>query len=370
MKTQWKKNIVKTFIYIVLFITIFLFYMTGRINTNKSSDHTQNIPFTKQNNLLENSFEETVNKEPSVPLNLSIPISEQYTTNIGDPSNLYYIDDEHILWGCGRNEYGQLGLGSQDDDFHEDMVKIADHVIHVDYSKRGFVIFLTEDHRLYGLGCDATGALRQLDDFSQEQYINSYNYGVTTPVLLLEDVVYAKCGRDDVAALKTDGSVWIWGTIWYQSDRFNFQKVPTKILDNAVLITGGFFNHAALLADGTVWVWGYNYTGNCGIADVPLISVPLKAAEDVVMVWTGTLKKNTDCFDITEFQGIYQRSLENTIIEKADGSYWICGVNVGNTEKIIPVYYEVVEYPVICTDQFTQIDDLSEVKTNSIGSFY
>lgn len=52
----------------------------------------------------------------------------------------------------GSNRYGQLGQGTQDYDAHEDMVKIAENVVHVDYSLSGFTIFLTEDHKLYGMG--------------------------------------------------------------------------------------------------------------------------------------------------------------------------------------------------------------------------
>lgn len=86
-------------------------------------------------------------------------IKAHYTTNIGDPSNLYQIDENGTLWGCGYNNYGQLGQGTQDDDFHEEMVKIAENVVHVDYSQSGFVIWLTEDKELYGCGMAAAGAL-------------------------------------------------------------------------------------------------------------------------------------------------------------------------------------------------------------------
>jgi alpha-tubulin suppressor-like RCC1 family protein len=64
------------------------------------------------------------------------------------------------LWGCGNNEYGQLGQGTRDDDFHEELVKIAEDVIHVDDSYNGsFAIFLAEDLKLYGMGNGAGGAL-------------------------------------------------------------------------------------------------------------------------------------------------------------------------------------------------------------------
>lgn len=45
-------------------------------------------------------------------------------------------------------------------------------------------------------------------------------------------------------------------------------------------------HHAALLQDGTVWTWGYNNEGNCGVADLKVISEPTMVAEDVVIVLT------------------------------------------------------------------------------------
>ena len=70
----------------------------------------------------------------------------------------------------------------------------------------------------------------------------------------MEDVTYAVCGRDDVVALKEDGTVWTWGTVYinggYQSSDVYFIEKPKQILKNAVVITGGWFHHAALLLDG------------------------------------------------------------------------------------------------------------------------
>ena len=125
----------------------------------------------------------------NIPEDLVLNIRDFYTTNIGDPSNLYYIDENKVLWGCGRNNYGQLGQGTQDYDFHKEMVKIAENVIHVDYSQSGFTVYLTEDHRLYGMGNAGCGALQQYEQFDDTQWMlnGGYdNYAVTTPCLLME----------------------------------------------------------------------------------------------------------------------------------------------------------------------------------------
>ena len=249
--------------------------------------------------------EENASEAASGEFSVSIDVRDHYTTNIGDPSNLYRIDENGVLWGCGNNNYGQLGQGTQNVEFHSEMVKIAENVVHVDDSQSGFVIWLTEDGELYGCGMAATGALRGREAFSEMMLANSKEFVFTEPVLLFTDVIYACCGRYDVACLTSDGSVWIWGLVWYESGGYDFRKEPEKVLENAVWITGGFFNHAALLKDGTVWTWGYNYSGNCGVEGPELISEPLKAADGVEMVWTGRMEENVDCDSIEEFNGEY-----------------------------------------------------------------
>ena len=318
----------------------------------------------------------TVAENPGISdqISISLDITELYQTSVGDPSNLYYIDKSNVLWGSGRNEYGQLGQGTQDYEFHSEMVQIAENVIDVDYSQKGFVIFLSEDHKLYGVGNAGCGTLQQYEAFDWTRYVNGENYYVSEPYLLMENVKYARCGRDDIVCLTEDGAVWVWGTIYCMGDyllqNVYFVEKPKKVLENAALVTGGWFNHAALLQDGTVWTWGYNSAGNCGVAGLPVISEPAMVAEDVVMVWTdlavsgymqpdaedaamawtGDLKYNTEYNNIAGFDDIYPRFLNNTVIRKADGSYWVCGENVGTKEKV--VHGAEGDYSIRCTYEF------------------
>ncbi|MBR1931953.1 MAG: hypothetical protein IJ833_10895 [Lachnospiraceae bacterium] len=315
---------------------------------------TENTWLSDTDNLID---EITSAEGSALPAQLTVSpdITEYYHTHVGNPSNFYFIDENNVLWGSGENNYGQLGQGTQDYEFYNDEVKIAEHVIDVDYSQKGFIIFLTEDHKLYGVGNAGCGALQQYDTFDFTRYVNAEHYYISEPYLLMENVTYARCGRDDVACLTEDGAVWIWGTIWnqgnYLSNNVYFIEKPKKVLENAVLVTGGWFHHAALLRDGTVWTWGYNGAGNCGVADLAVVSEPTMVAEETVMVWTdlaldnypepdakniasawtGNLKYHTEYDNIAEFGGIYPKLLDNTVIRKADGSYWVCGENVGES---------------------------------------
>ena len=63
-----------------------------------------------------------------------------------------------------------------------------------------------------------------------------------------------------------------------------------------------------------------------------------------------------ECRTIAEFGGEYERLMENTVIRRTDGSFWICGANVGDEEKVLPVYYEATDFPLVCTSEFLPFD--------------
>lgn len=119
-------------------------------------------------------------------------IEDYYMKSCGDQFNLYTIDEDGVLWGSGHNEYAQIGLGYADEEFHEEKSKIAEHVVHVDYSQKDFVVYLTEEGKLYGLGNDSTYMLLQHTEMPVEDLAYPTKRYVTSPALLLEDVSYCK----------------------------------------------------------------------------------------------------------------------------------------------------------------------------------
>ena len=314
------KVILSICIVIIGFLVVFTALHYKKSISNKEESNPE-ITVTESSQ----NAEKSDMSDMSEPLEITINLTEHYITHVGDPGNFYYIDDNYVLWGSGGNEYGQLGQGIQDYEFHSEGLKIAESVIHVDYSQKGFVIFLTNDHKLYGVGNAGSGALGQYEEFDWTRYTNGENYAETTPILLMEDVAYANCGRDDIVCLKNDG---------------------------------------------TVWTWGYNNAGNCGVADFSVVRKPTMVAKEVTMVWTnlaidnypqpekeqfemawtGDIKYDTEYESIIEFEDVYPYYLNNTVIQKVDGSYWVCGEKVGTEEKI--VHGAEGDYSIICTHEF------------------
>lgn len=198
-------------------------------------------------------------------------LADYYITNKVVVDNRYYIDENKVLWGAGRNEYGQLGIEDTNaEDFYQTPVKIAEHVVTVDCSENGyFCVYLTEDGCLYGLG-------NMLGLHGTEQT------GVA-PALLLENVAYVRAGRECIVALDRDQNVWWWGqycgtyhTRAYDSrdyeksveDDTNPAKMlytrPRKILENCIYVTTGSMTGAAISAEGSLYTWGRNLLGECG----------------------------------------------------------------------------------------------------------
>ncbi len=340
----------KRWLIVLIVLVIAVFGIACLTNAKEKTD--DNVSAAEKESITGEVPEKNITDQEIKELDLNIHIDEHYATAVGNRFNLYYIDENHILWGSGDNDFGQLGQGTVDQDFHEELVKIAENVIHADNSNIGFTIYLTEDHKLYGIGNNCGGALLDNKEVSHNSLLNPHLYTVSEPKLLMSGVKYAKCGQNDVVCILEDNTAWRWGTTWHDGLFQHSILEPEKILDNVALITGGWYNHAALLTDGSVWTWGYNYAGNCGVKDEIVVSEPTKAAEDVVMVWTGA-PSQVDTKDISDLS-INLSAGENTIIRKKDGSYWACGADLGE-EKVLPRYWEVNDYSITCTSEFVPI---------------
>jgi alpha-tubulin suppressor-like RCC1 family protein len=140
------------------------------------------------------------------------------------------------------------------------------------------------------------------------------------------------CGYRHTAAIKTDGTLWIWGDNGYGRLGVNdttFRSTPvTTILggNNWKQVACGGYNTAAIKTDGTLWNWGSNGVGELGINDNTAKSTP------VTTILGGNNWKSVDC-------GGY-----NMVAIKTDGSLWNWGANArgqlginDNTPRSTPV---------------------------------
>ena len=84
---------------------------------------------------------------------------------------------------------------------------------------------------------------------------------------VMDDVAAVDFGWGQTAAIKTDGSLWMWGNefagqLGYEGD--GYQSTPKKVMDNVAQVSCGGNFTAAVKADGSLWTWGYGYNGVLG----------------------------------------------------------------------------------------------------------
>lgn len=273
-------------------------------------------------------------------------LADYYITNKVVVDNRYYIDENKVLWGAGRNKYGQLGIEDTNaEDFYQTPVKITEHVVTVDCSENGyFCVYLTEDGCLYGLG-------NMLGLLGTEQT-------GAAPALLLENVAYVRAGRECIVALDRDQNVWWWGqycgtyhTRAYDSrdyeksveDDTNPAKMlytrPRKILENCIYVTTGSMTGAAISAEGSLYTWGRNLLGECGtpVTGDEFVRTPQKVLDDVRMVWVEEIAGNSKSQEIPRI-GRYDTNYHfNLFAQRTDGTIVGVGKDLGAQERIIHV---------------------------------
>ncbi|MCM1500022.1 MAG: hypothetical protein NC124_16290 [Clostridium sp.] len=268
-----------------------------------------------------------------------------YTTDITRGGNHFWIDENQTLWGTGSSEYGQLGELKEDVSIVTEPQKIADNVKHVDFSGEYFVIFLTEDNKLYGLGGNPAGVLRES---GKDNFNSAYMNVVTEPVLIMEHVAFAKCGYSTIIALSEDGDVYVMGNNGYSAFSNEQYYTPKKVMEDARYVTSYFHTYAVICNDNSLWTWGDNRLGQCGIGSFSAnVESPQKVMDDVDCAWMGKVAFNGGNA-ITE--------QDNLVVLKKDGNYYGCGEGIGTN-----LIYR--------TDDFDEahLDDM--VKVEASGDF-
>lgn len=144
---------------------------------------------------------------------------------------------------------------------------------------------------------------------SPVQVITIHNRNGTIQQIADEDWVSVSVGDSHSLALKSDGTMWIWG------GNYGRNPIQINIDDDWVAITTGYEHSVALKSNGTLWHWGGSYAGT--------FPSQINAWRDWI-----SISANDD----------------HTMGLRADGSIWGWGGNAGsqlgdgtNTNRGIPV---------------------------------
>jgi alpha-tubulin suppressor-like RCC1 family protein len=157
-------------------------------------------------------------------------------------------------------------------------------------------ILLAENATVWGWGYNAQGEL------------GDGTYGdrtIAVPMVGVTNVVGVAAGGLHSLALKPDGSVWGCGynSFGQLADQWSSAAQclagPTPGIEDAISVSAGAYHSAALKADGTVWVWGRNYEGQLGNGTTEMGWMPsqvtgLSGMVDVSAGWWHTVACRRD----------------------------------------------------------------------------
>jgi alpha-tubulin suppressor-like RCC1 family protein len=257
----------------------------------------------------------------------SVSCGDGYTAAIKTDGSLW-------MWGANNDmQLGNNGVGNVQDEIYGAYqtlpVKVLDNVVAVSCGSSHAAAIKT-DGSMWWWGY--LGVMSDNNSVSATYYAE--------PVKVMDNVAAVSCGGSHTAALKTDGSLWMsggdngWGQLGDSSSTEGRSPAdPIKVMDGVASVSCGGSHTAAVKTDGSLWVWGSNEFGELGSstgnAKVPYYNT-VSASYDSFPVQTVPVKL---------MDGVTAISCGNsyTMIVKTDGSVWACGSNevgkLGNNGK-------------------------------------
>ncbi len=208
-----------------------------------------------------------------------------------------------LAWGS--NAYGQFGNGTLTNSPTPVPVSNLSGLTAV-AGGGGHSLWLKSDGTVWASGLNNVGQLG-----SGGAYPNC-PASSTTPVQVssLSGVAAIAGGFTHSVALKSDGTVWVWGEgLDGEMGNGVVARSCTPVQSNisgVVAIAAGDFHNVALKSDGTVWAWGFNINGQLGNGTSSGSAVPVQVSNlsGVVAIAAGG---------------------DNGMAVKSDGTAWVWG---------------------------------------------
>lgn len=191
------------------------------------------------------------------------------------------VKTDGTLWAWGNNQYGQLGLGNTTYYSSPKQVGVLTNWLAVATSYSTWAI--KNDGTLWAWGNGNQGALGLGNGTS---YSSPKQVGALTNWSKVSGGGY----YTNVAATKTDGTLWTWGFNNYgqlglgNTTNFDSPKQVGSLTDWDIVATGGNGSVFAIKTDKTLWAWGQNTSGQLGLGDTTRRSSPVQVGSSSWMV--------------------------------------------------------------------------------------
>ena len=208
-----------------------------------------------------------------------------------------------FLMSAGDNNWGQLGDGTNTaSSFPEFVVDYQDY--QMDDVKKvssgyGFNLILTEDGRVWSVGCADNGKL----GIGETEHTNKvYPVRGKNGNGFLRDFVDISAGYKHGIAVKKDGSLWAWGhnSVGQLGDDSKVStNVPVRVkgangedwMKNVVSAYANASTSMALKSDGTVYMWGNNDKGQLGDGTKTNRKTPVQVKGENGQGYIGNIKQ-------------------------------------------------------------------------------
>jgi len=221
--------------------------------------------------------------------------SDVNTLGIGRGSDFLSIKNDNTLWAWGLNSNGQLGDGTiinRSTPYQASLTGVSK------IAGNSHTLALKTDGTVWAWGYNNYG---QLGDNSTTQRNIPVQVKDVGGVGYLAGISQISNSDAHSLALKTDGTIWAWGLNYYGelgnggfgSWAANATPIQVKGLDgvgyltNVVKISAGAYHSLALKTDGTLWAWGSNSNGQLGNGTTTSTSTPIQIITNVVEISAG-----------------------------------------------------------------------------------